>query len=534
MAFEPDYLIVGGGAAGCVLANRLSSDPDVKVLMLEAGGPDTHPLYRIPAGFFPLMKSGKGNWNFQSVPQPGLGGRSMYFPRGKVLGGSTSINGLVVSRGNAGDYDRWAALGNTGWSWQDCLPYFKRIERYAAGDPAVRGHDGPVAVTLSPIERMNPTSRAWLEGGQQAGHPFNADMNAGNPLGMAQMQGNYANGARQSASACYLRPVRQRKNLQVLTGALVSRVLIENGRASGIEVLQGHNRRTFRAAREVLLSGGAINSPLLLQLSGIGEPRDLRPHGIKVQHALPGVGRNLRDHIAISLKQRITRPYSLLSSLSPLSMAKAGLQYLFFKSGPTVVSALEAWAHLKSSAALDYPDLQIYAVPLMYNDHGRDVIFEEGCMAVMNGSRPRSVGTVKIASNDPTAAPLIDPQYFSDTDDLRVLRAGLRLSRDIVAQKAYDAFRGSEYAPGAAVTSDADLDAYIRRHANSLYHPVGTCRMGLDDQAVVDPQLRVRGIENLRVVDASVMPDLCSGNTSFPTQMIAERASDLLLGKIAA
>lgn len=536
MAFEPDYVIVGAGAAGCVLANRLSADPAVRVLLLEAGGPDRHPLYRIPAGFFPLMKSGKGNWNFHSEPQPGLDGRRMYFPRGKVLGGSTSINGLVVSRGNAGDYDRWAAMGNAGWSWQDCLPYFKRIERYTPGDPAVRGHDGPVAVTPSPIGRMNPISRAWLEGGQQAGHPFNPDMNAGNPLGVAQMQGNYADGTRQSASACYLRPVRHRPNLRVITGALASRILVERGCAVGVEVLQGRDRRrhTFRAAREVLLCGGAINSPQLLQLSGIGDPQDLAPHGLQVRHALPGVGRNLRDHIAIALKQRITRPYSLLSSLQPLAMAKAGLQYLFFKSGPTVVSALEAWAHLKSSPSLDYPDLQIYAVPLMYNDHGRDVIREEGCMAVMNGSRPRSVGTVTLASADPIAAPRIDPQYFSDPDDLRVLRAGLRLSREIFAQKAYDAFRGSEYAPGVEVTSDAGLDAYIRFHAHSLYHPVGTCRMGIDEQAVVDPRLRVRGLQNLRVIDASVMPDLCSGNTSFPTQMIAERAADLLLGLTAA
>lgn len=534
MASQPDYIIVGGGAAGCVLANRLSADPSIKVLLLEAGGPDSHPLYKIPAGFFPLMKSGRGNWNYESVLQPGLDGRRMYFPRGKVLGGSTSINGLVVSRGNAGDYDRWAAMGNTGWSWQDCVPYFKRIERYVEGDPAVRGHAGPVGVTLSPVDRMNPTSRAWLEGAQQAGHAFNPDMNAGNPLGIAQMQGSYANGVRQSASSCYLRPVRNRTNLQVITGALVSRVLIENKRATGVEVLRDGARTTIHAAREVLLCGGAINSPQVLQLSGIGDPRDLTPHGIKVQHALPGVGRNLRDHIAIALKQRITKPYSLLSSLSPLAMAKVGLQYLFFKSGPMVVSALEAWAHLKSSPDLDYPDLQIYSVPLMYNDHGRDVIKEEGCMAVMNGSRPRSSGTVKIASSDPNAAPLIDPQYFSDADDLRVLRAGLRLSREIVAQKAYDSFRGSEYAPGASATSDADLDGYIRKNANSLYHPVGTCRMGQDELAVVDPQLRVRGISNLRVIDASVMPDLCSGNTSFPTKMIAERASDLLLGKVAA
>ncbi|MGQ0698614.1 MAG: GMC family oxidoreductase [Panacagrimonas sp.] len=533
MKFTPDYIIVGAGSAGCVLANRLSADPSVKVLLLEAGGRDSSLLYRMPAGFFPLMKSGKGNWNFESAPQPGLNGRTMYFPRGKVLGGSSSINGLVVSRGNAGDYDHWAKLGNQGWSYRECLPYFKRVESFPAGDPEFRGHDGPIAVTRSPLETMNPTSRAWIEGGKQAGHPFNRDVNEVDPLGMAQMQGNYANAQRQSASACYLKPVLHRPNLKVVTGALVMRVLLEGHRATGVEYL--HRRRvvTIRANREVILAGGVINTPQVLQLSGIGDPQDITSHGIKMQHALPGVGRNLRDHIAIAVKQRITKPYSLISSLKLPAMAKALGQYLVYKSGPTTVSALEAWAHLKSKPELAYPDLQIYSVPIMYNDHGRDVIMEEGCMAVMNGSRPRSAGTVKIQSGDPTVAPIIDPQYFSDPDDLRVLREGIRLSREIIAQKAYDDFRGTEYAPGSAATSDADLDTYIRNNANSLYHPVGTCKMGSDEMAVVDSSLRVRGIEGLRVIDASIMPNIISGNTNCPAMMIGEKGADLILGKIA-
>lgn len=525
---NPDYIIVGAGSAGCVLANRLSADSNVSVTLIEAGGKDSSLLYRIPAGFFPLMQKGTGNWNYESVPQAGLNGRTMYFPRGKVLGGSSSINGLVVSRGNAGDYDHWAQLGNSGWSYEDCLPYFKMLESYPEGNPEYRGHSGPIAVTRTPMHAMNPSSRAWIEGGVQAGHPFNADMNERDPLGMAQMQGNYAKGLRQSASACYLKPALQRPNLTVITQALVGRVLLEGKKAIGIELKSGGKVQKLYANKEVILSGGVINSPQLLQLSGIGRPEDIQPHGIVMTHELPGVGRNLKDHIAIALKQRSTKPYSLLSSMKPLATAKILFDYLFFKKGPAAAGALEAWAHLKSTPDLAYPDLQIYSVPIMYNDHGRDIIEEEGFMVVMNGSRPRSVGTVKIQSSNPGKAAAIDPQYFSDSDDLRVLRDGLRLSREIFAQKAYDDFRGSEYAPGAKAISDADLDNYIRNNANSLYHPVGTCKMGSDDMAVVDTQLRVRGIEGLRIVDASIMPDIISGNTNFPTMMIAEKAAEMI------
>ncbi|AKH68656.1 choline dehydrogenase-like flavoprotein [Spongiibacter sp. IMCC21906] len=529
MATSADYIIVGGGSAGCVLANRLSADPAVKVVLLEVGPADKNLLYRMPAGFFPLMQAGKGNWNFETVPQTAMGDRRLYFPRGKVLGGSSAINGMVVSRGNAGDYDRWAAKGNAGWSWQEVLPYFKKLEADPAGDPAVRGRSGPIGVSRVPLESMNPTSKAWLEGGQQAGHPFNPDMNAGDPLGMAQMQGNYADGIRHSASARYLDPVRPRPNLQIITEALASKVMIEQGRATGVEYLHKGKRREIHAQREVLLAGGVVNSPQLLMLSGIGDADELAAHGITLRQALPGVGKNLQDHLAVAVKQRITQPHSMLKDLKWYRMAWTGLQYLVGKSGPAAVSALEAWAHLKTRPDLDYPDLQIYSVPLMHNDHGRDIIQEEGCMAVMNGSRPRSSGTVKLASANPAEAPLIDPQYLTDPDDLRVLRDGIRMVREIFAQAAYDDFRGDEYAPGAAVQSDAELDTYIRENANTLYHPVGTCKMGVDEMAVVDPQLKVRGIDGLRVVDASIMPDVVSGNTNFPAMMIGEKAADMIL-----
>lgn len=484
------------------------------------------------------MQKGIGNWNYESVPQAGLNGRTMYFPRGKVLGGSSSINGLVVSRGNAGDYDHWAQLGNAGWSYDECLPYFKMLESFPEGNSEFRGHSGPMAVTRTLIETMNPSSRAWIEGGIEVGHPFNADMNEKNPLGMAQMQGNYARGLRQSASACYLKPVLRRPNLKIITKAMVGRVLLddngEDKKAIGNEFKTGGIVEKLYANAEVILCGGALNSPQLLQLSGIGHPEDIKPQGIAVIHELPGVGKNLKDHIAIALKQRSTKPYSLLSAMKPLAAAKIIFDYLVFKKGPAAAGALEAWAHLKSTPDLAYPDIQIYSVPLMYNDHGRDIINEEGFMAVMNGSRPKSTGTVKIQSSDPGRTVAIDPRYFSRPDDLRVLRDGLRLSRDIFSQKAYEDFRGEEYAPGESVISDADLDNYIRNNANSLYHPVGTCKMGSDDTAVVDDRLRVRGVKSLRVVDASIMPDIVSGNTNFPTMMIAEKAAEYILGKSTA
>ena len=368
----------------------------------------------------------------------------------------------------------------------------------------------------------------------QAGHPFNPDMNAADPFGMAQMQGNYSDGVRQSASACYLQPAMWRPNLRILTGAHVKRVILAGDRAIGIEYLQGGKSVTVQAEREVILSGGAINSPQVLQLSGIGNPDELRALGIEARHELPGVGENLLDHLAISVKQRSTKAYSLRASLRPLAALKILGQYLLHRSGPAASGALEAWAHLKTSPELAYPDLQIYTVPLLYNDHGRDIIPEEGFMSVLNISRPKSSGTVKVRSSDPTVAPAIDPRYLSDPADLPLLRQGIRMTREIHAQAAYDDFRGSEYAPGAQARSDAQLDDYIRNHAHTLYHPVGTCMMGNGPMAVVDAELRVRGIEGLRVIDASIMPDITSGNTNFPTMMIAEKAADMLQGNSPA
>lgn len=524
-----DYVIVGAGSAGCVLANRLTEDPAVRVTLLEAGGADRNLLYRMPAGFLELMRNGWGNWKYESVPQPGLGGRTMYFPRGKVLGGSSAINGLVAIRGTHGDYDRWAQAGNRGWSYEDCLPYFKKLEKFEEGDTEYRGHDGPIGVTRSPdFASMNPISRAFLDACQQAGYPYNPDVNAASQEGVGPTQANFYNARRQSASHSYLEPAMERPNLEVVTGAMVKRILLRDGRAAGIEYMHDGKVEQVMADREVLICGGAINSPQLLQLSGIGDGEHLQSIGVETLHHLPGVGRNLQDHIGLTLKQRLTKPYSTLSQLKPWNMAKALAQYLLFKSGPTVGNGLEAWAFLKSREGLEEPDIQYYCVLLMYGDHGRDIIREQGFMFYFDNSRPHSRGTVLASNADPLSPPAIDPNYFDHPEDVAVLRRAIRIGREIIAQPAFDDMRGEEYGPGANRVSDEDLDAYIRAEAMSLYHPVGTCRMGSDDLAVVDDQLRVRGVSRLRVIDASIMPSVISGNTNFPTMMIAEKAADMI------
>ena len=524
-----DYIIIGAGSAGCILANRLSANPAIRVTLIEAGGRDSSLLYRMPAGYFEIMKSGMGNWNFETVAQPGLNGRTMYVPRGKVLGGSSSINGMAVSWGNSGDFDHWEELGNKGWSFKDCLPYFKKVESFAEGDQTLRGKTGPVGVTRTRQEGMNRVTRTWIDAAMAAGHRFNEDYNAITTEGVSLMQGNYAQGVRQSTAHSYLRPAMVRPNLSIISDAQVTKIVIKNGRAVGINYVDRTGEHFCEAGREIILSGGAINSPQLLQLSGVGHPEDIRPHGIDVIHALPGVGRNLRDHLSISLKQRITQPYSALADLKPLSMASAFAKYMLFKKGPAATNGLETWTHVKTRGDIAFPDAQVYCLPLMFSNHGRDMIREEGFMASITGSRPNSTGTVKLSSADPKAAPAIDPNYLADPDDLRVLRDGIRIARDIVSQQAFAPFRGEELAPGKGVISDSDLNQYIRDNALSIYHPVGTCKMGSDDSAVVDAELRVHGLQGLRVIDASAMPDITSGNTNFPVMMLAEKGAAMII-----
>jgi choline dehydrogenase len=526
-----DYIIIGAGSAGCVLANRLSADPAAKVLLLEAGGKDSNPFIHMPAGYVALMKGGWVDWGYHTEPQNNLANRKLFWPRGKVLGGSSSVNAMVYIRGCHSDYDTWRQLGNAGWSYADVLPYFRRAETYEVRPDAYHGTDGPLHVSRPGV--TGPLSKAWLEAGVQAGYRYNDDFNGGTQEGFGPLDATISRARRFSAATSYLKPALHRSNLTVITKAQTSRILFEGTRAVGVEYVQDKQVKQARAASEVILSGGAINSPQVLLLSGIGEAEQLRRHGIKTVLELKGVGQNLQDHLHSMVKWDCPEPVSLYSNVKPLSSMKTLLQYFLFKSGTATTPGLETLAFVKSSPEVADPDLQYHFVRLLYNDHGREVVPRHGFMSYFNLSRPESRGTISLRSADPLAHPVIEPNYLSAENDLRVLRAGIRISREVVGQHAFDPYRGAEFMPGPAIRSDAELDAYIRQNSETLYHPVGTCKMGQDELAVVDDRLRVHGIDGLRVVDASIMPRLVSGNTNAPTIMIAEKASDMILGRTA-
>ncbi len=523
-----DYIIIGAGSAGCVLANRLSADPAIKVLLLEAGPRDWNPLIHMPAGIAKLVGQKGVNWDYSTEPEPQLGNRRLWWPRGKVLGGSSSINAMCYIRGIADDYDDWSANGASGWDWNTVLPYFRRAEGNTRGANEWHGGDGPLGV--ADLRYTNPLSSVFLEAAKQSGYPLNADFNGAQQEGVGFYQVTQRNGARCSAAAGYLSPVRKRSNLTVITGARVSRVVVEKGRANAVVYQSGGKAFCQRASREIVLSGGALNSPQLLMLSGVGPADHLRQHGIAVNADLPGVGHNLQDHLDTctinSSKQAIT--YDRTNDLL------IGLQYFLFRQGPGTSNVAETGGFIRSQFATDArPDIQLHFVPALLDDHGRNKL--PGCGYTLHACtlRPRSRGHLALASNNPDDKVRIFANYLSDADgyDLKLMIEGVKLSRDILAQAAFKPYNAGELFPGDAARSDADIEAFCRAKAETIYHPVGTCRMGTDEQAVVDPQLRVRGIEGLRVVDASVMPSLIGGNTNAPTMMIAERAADLILGK---
>jgi choline dehydrogenase len=523
-----DYVIVGAGSAGCVLANRLSADPAINVVLLEAGGPDRSPFIHMPAGYRQLMLSGAVDWGYQTVPQKHCNGRTFHWPRGKVLGGSSSVNGMVYIRGHASDYDGWAQMGNRGWSYSDVLPYFKRAENWELGEDEFHGSGGPLHT--SRVQEFHPLARAWLEAGVQAGYPRNPDVNASSQEGFGPLDSTITKGRRASTAYCYLRPALTRPNLRVITHALASRVLIEGGRAVGVEYVRKGRTEVIRADAEVILAGGAINSPQLLQLSGVGDGDHLRSVGIRTVHDLPGVGQNLSDHVATEIQQECTQPISLLKELKPVNIAKSLVRYALTRDGPIAHPGIQAVGFVKSRPDLVAPDIQYHFIMIMYGEHGRTLHKSHGYQPLINVQRPESVGTVLIRSNDPTRHPEIDPNYLAAEEDVRVLREGVKICRDVLAQKAFDPYRGIEVSPGPDVKTDAQIDDYVRRSAHTQYHPVGTCKMGADPMAVVDAALRVRGLGGLRVIDASIMPKMVSANTNAATIMIAEKGADMILG----
>jgi len=527
-ASEYDYVIVGAGSAGCVLANRLTASGKHSVLLLEAGPEDSNIWIHVPLGYGKLFKEKSVNWMYQTEPEPGLNGRQVFQPRGKVLGGSSSINGLLYVRGQHEDYDRWRQRGNVGWGYDDVLPYFKKAENQTRGADEYHGAGGPLSV--SDWRHADPLSEAFVKAAVEAGIPFNADFNGATQEGAGFFQTTTQRGRRASSAFCYLRPAKARGNLHIETSALAQRILFEGGRARAVEYRQNGHLRSVRAAKEVLVSGGAYNSPQLLQLSGVGPAELLKRHGINVVLDAAGVGNDLQDHLQVRIVMRCPKPVTLNDIVnSRLRRMLAGMQYAALRKGPLTIAAGTSGAFFKTNPRLATPDIQIHFIPFSTDKMGEKLHPFSGFTASVCQLRPESRGSLRIRSADPAAPPEIRINYLATETDRAAFLEGIRILRGILAAPALKPYVTEEVYPGANKTSDEDLLDFCRKTGSTVYHPTSTCRMGNDSLAVVDQRLRVRGIEGLRVVDASVMPDLMSGNTNAPTIMIAEKASDMIL-----
>ena len=529
---EWDYIIVGAGSAGCVLANRLSADPDVSVLLLEAGGNAPWWDWRIhmPAALSYPMNSTTYNWDYQTEPQEHLGNRRMHTPRGRVLGGSSAINGMAYVRGHALDYDRWAEDPELAhWSYQHCLPYFRRAERRDLGADTYHGDNGPLYVTTG--RGWSPLYQAFIEAGREAGYGHTADMNGERQEGFGPMQMTVRNGVRWSTAKGYLEPVMDRPNLHVKQRALTRRILFDGKRAIGVAFSQRGRERHAHAARKVILAGGPVNSPQLLMLSGIGPGAHLRELGIDVRVDLPGVGSNYQDHLELYVQQRCKQPVSLYPALKPLNKIRVGAEWLLLHTGHGATNHFEAGGFIRSRAGVQHPDLQYHFMPIAIRYDGKSPVSGHGFQAHVGPMRSPSRGTVRLRSTDPQAHPAIDPQYMSHEQDWEEMRASIRLTREIFSQQALQPYADGEIAPGVDADSDAELDAFIRDSVESAYHPSCTCGMGSGPQAVVDGNTAVHGVEGLHVVDSSIMPTIVSGNLNAPTIMVAEKAADLIAGR---
>jgi choline dehydrogenase len=530
---QADYIIIGAGSAGCALAYRLSESGKYRVLVIEFGGSDAGPFIQMPAALSYPMNMKLYDWGFQSQPEPHLGGRRLVTPRGKVIGGSSSINGMVYVRGHARDYDFWAESGAAGWAYADVLPYFKRLENWHAGrDAGWRGAAGPLHVTRG--AQRNPLYRAFVKAGQQAGYELTEDYNGEKQEGFGAMEQTVWRGRRWSASNAYLRPALKRPNV-TLVKALARRVVIKDGRATGVEVQRGGRIEVLSAAREVIVAASSINSPKLLMLSGVGPAAHLAEHGIGVVADRPGVGANLQDHLELYIQMTSLQPITLYKHWNLISKGLIGVQWLLTKTGLGASNQFESAAFIRSRAGVEYPDIQYHFLPMAVRYDGKAAVEGHGFQAHVGPMRSASRGSVSLASGDPRAAPLIRFNYMSDPQDWQDFRTCIRLTREIFAQDAFTSFAGKEIQPGAAVQSDTELDDFIRAHAESAFHPCGTCRMGAADDsgAVVDPECKVIGVDGLRVADSSIFPRITNGNLNGPSILVGEKASDHILGKPA-